>query len=260
MTDRRCSHCGDPLPAAARSHAKYCGKSCRVMASRARKNAPPGAPELSATRPKVGTTATIDTPDGPERVTVLGSKKLPAGEVNVEFPSRRVETVDVDRLEAIDSPELPAALTRRSRWVRRSAAKCPLDTAGSPASASDESTWTTYANAAESTAGAGMGFVLNGDGIICVDIDHCITDGVLGAEAEAFLASLPATYIEISPSGDGLHIWGRGMVLTSRKFRNGGMQGEVIGSRKYATVTGNRFRNSPLTLANVAAQAGPLIY
>ncbi|MFJ4529043.1 DNA primase [Streptomyces nigrescens] len=190
----------------------------------------------------------------------MGSKKLPAGEVNVEFASRRVETVAVGRLTAVDSPELPAALTRRARWVRRSSSKCPLTSAGSPASASDDSTWTTYADAAASTAGAGLGFVLNGDGVVCVDIDHCITDGVLSTEAEAFIASLPETYIEISPSGDGLHIWGRGMVLTSRKFRNAGMQGEVIGSRKYATVTGKRFRDAPLTLANIAAQAGPLIY
>ncbi|MCR8576475.1 bifunctional DNA primase/polymerase [Streptomyces sp. Isolate_219] len=157
-------------------------------------------------------------------------------------------------------PELPAALTRRARWVRRAASKFPLQVDGSAAKSDDASTWTTYAEAAASTAGAGLGFVLNGDGIVCVDVDHCIVDGVLSAEAEAFLASLPDTYIEVSPSGDGLHIWGRGMVLTSRKFRNSGMQGEIIGSRKYATVTGRRFRNTPLTLANIAAQAGPLIY
>lgn len=210
MTDRQCAHCERPLPAAARAHAKYCGTSCRVMASRARKN---------------GSAA----------------------------PALAVEPVT-------DTPKLPAALTRRARWIRRAASKFPLQADGSAATSDDESTWTTYADAAASAAGAGLGFVLNGDGIVCVDIDHCITDGVLSAEAEAFLASLPETYIEVSPSGDGLHIWGRGMVLTSRKFRNGNMQGEIIGARKYATVTGNRFRCAPLTLANIAAQAGPLIY
>lgn len=210
VTARLCVHCAGPMPATARSHAKYCDGTCRVAALRERR--------------RVAKLEPVATPPEPA------------------------------------SPALPSALTRQARWVRRSATKRPLTASGTPARSNDPSTWTTYENATASTAGDGLGFVLNGDGIICVDIDHCLTDGVLSADAEAFLATLPATYIEISPSGTGLHVWGRGMVLTARRFRHTPMQGEVIGSRKYATVTGRAFRDAPPVLANISRQTSPLIF
>lgn len=156
--------------------------------------------------------------------------------------------------------ELPRALTKLPRWVRRSAAKTPLTVRGTAARANDPSTWSTYDDAAESRAGAGLGFVLNGDGIVCVDLDHCLVDGHPTDEAAEYLAHLPATYIEVSPSGDGLHIWGRGLVLTSRKIRRPGLAGEVIGARKYVTVTGRRWRGAPAVLADISRQTAPLIY
>lgn len=155
---------------------------------------------------------------------------------------------------------VPKALRELPRWVRRSARKAPLTAAGKAASSTDPSTWTTYAEAAHSGAGSGLGFVLSGDGIVCVDLDHCLVDGQPDERTAAFLSTLPPTYIEISPGGDGLHIWGRGMVLTSRKIRREGIAGEVIGSRKYATVTGAAFRDAPPILANIAKQASSLVY
>lgn len=203
MTNRECEHCKGPLAASARSHARYCGTSCRVMASRARKRKP---------------------------------------------------------AEVAAPLSLPRALTRSPRWIRHNAAKVPLTVAGGLATSTNPATWSPFADACASTAGTGLGVVLTGDGTVCVDIDHCITDGALSDDAETFLAGLPPTYIELSPSGTGLHVWGTGLVLSSRKFRRTPMQGEVIGSRKYVTVTGTRFRNAPLSLANIAAQAGALIF
>lgn len=156
---------------------------------------------------------------------------------------------------------LPRALTRQPRWVRRSAAKVPLTTTGDVASATDPATWATYEAAVAATVGTGLGLVLVGDGVVCVDLDHCLdAAGQPTPAVDAWLSTLPPTYVEISPSGDGLHVWGRGLVLTARKIRADGIAGEVIGARKYATITGRRFRNAPLTLATISAQAGALIY
>lgn len=166
------------------------------------------------------------------------------------------------RRRAPKSAVLPRALTRLPRWVRRAHNKVPLNAAnGTPARANNPQTWTTYEIARDSRVGVGLGIVLNGDGIVCVDLDHVISaDGTLSAAAERWLATLSPTYIEVSPSGDGLHVWGRGLVLTSRKIRAPGITGEVIGARKYVTITGRRWGASPLTLADISGPAGALVY
>ena len=58
----------------------------------------------------------------------------------------------------------------------------------------------------------GVGFVFAAEsGIVGIDIDHCLDDdGEPNETATAILAKLPPTYIEISPSGRGLHIFLRG--------------------------------------------------
>ncbi|WP_256096825.1 hypothetical protein [Streptomyces agglomeratus] len=71
---------------------------------------------------------------------------------------------------------LPNELTIRDRRIRRSAEKVPLTTAGRAASSTNPRTWSTYKDAAASTAGVGLGFVLSEeDDIICLDLDHCLS-------------------------------------------------------------------------------------
>lgn len=50
--------------------------------------------------------------------------------------------------------------------------------------------------------------VLNGDWLVCLDLDHCYTGAVLAPWAASILDRIPPTYVERSPSGEGLHIWG----------------------------------------------------
>lgn len=89
--------------------------------------------------------------------------------------------------------------------------------------------WTTYATAKKraleynATAGkeegkdggAGWGVVLNGDGVVCIDIDGCITPPdvhpgtyTIAPHALAILEQCPPTYIELSLRRNGLHIFG----------------------------------------------------
>lgn len=135
----------------------------------------------------------------------------------------------------------------------------PLTLSGTAASSMNPETWATFRAASVSSIGAGLGFVLNGDGIVCIDIDHCIVGGRPTRAAETFLASLPPTFIEVSPSGDGLHVWGTGRVERGRRTKHAGLWLEVYGTGRYITVTGVRFRNSPAVLADLSSALVPIV-
>lgn len=152
---------------------------------------------------------------------------------------------------------LPAELTTRDRWVRRSATKVPLTTGGMPASSTDPRTWSTHKDAGTSTAGVGLGFVLSDvDDVVCIDLDHCLNPltGRLAPWAAAIIRDAGATYVEVSPSGDGLHIWGRAAVRQGRKIRRpDGTAVEIYGTGRYITVTGRRHGACPSILADLSA-------
>ncbi|MEU3608623.1 bifunctional DNA primase/polymerase [Streptomyces sp. NPDC035033] len=152
---------------------------------------------------------------------------------------------------------LPDELTTRDRWVRRAADKRPLTVAGMPASSTDPRTWSTYKDASASTAGVGLGFVLSDeDDIVCIDLDHCINTltGRLAPWAAAILRDAGATYVEVSPSGDGLHIWGRADVRQGRRIRRpDGTAVEIYGTGRYIAMTGRRHGNAPSILADASA-------
>ena len=132
----------------------------------------------------------------------------------------------------------------------------PVTPTGRPASSTDPATWSTYGDVA--AAGKRVGLVL-GDGIGCIDLDHCLVDGRLTDGAAAILDLMPRTWVEVSPSGDGLHIWGR----FSKSGRSvGSLMGqpvEVYDHARYVTVTGARFGGSPLVLADLGGVVNRLI-
>lgn len=93
---------------------------------------------------------------------------------------------------------------------------------------------------------------MNGDGIVCLDLDHCLEGGTLADWAADIVAACAGTYIEVSPSGTGLHIFGRGQVSRTRRIRDG-RNVEVYGRGQYITVTGKRFGDCPSVLADISA-------
>ncbi|MFB7823893.1 bifunctional DNA primase/polymerase [Streptomyces hydrogenans] len=157
---------------------------------------------------------------------------------------------------------LPDELTTRGRWVRRSATKVPLTTGGMPASSTDPRTWSTHKSAAASTAGVGLGFVLSDeDDIVCIDLDHCINTltGRLAPWAAAIVRDAGTTYVEVSPSGDGLHIWGRADVRQGRRIRRpDGTAVEIYGTGRYIAMTGRRHGACPSILADLSAVVSKL--
>lgn len=92
-----------------------------------------------------------------------------------------------------------------------------------------------------------------GDGIGCVDLDHCLVGGVPTAAARAFLAALPPTYIEISPSGDGLHVWGLLPEGRGRVRNVNGLSTEAYSTGRFITITGLPFKGSVPHLADLTA-------
>lgn len=109
-----------------------------------------------------------------------------------------------------------------------------------------------YSEAKSSKAGDGLGFVLNGDGIICIDLDHCY-DGAPSPEAMALIESLPSTYVEISPSGTGLHIWGKSQMATGRRFTRNGLSIEIYPNGRFITMTGNALNRAELADLDITA-------
>ncbi|MEU1074286.1 MULTISPECIES: hypothetical protein [unclassified Streptomyces] len=124
------------------------------------------------------------------------------------------------------------------------------------ASSTNSRTWSTHKEAAASTVGAGLGFVLSDvDDVVCIDLDHCLNPltGQLAPWAAAIVRDAGATYVEVSPSGDGLHIWGRADVRQGRRIRRpDGMAVEIYGTGRYIAMTGRRHRSCPSILADLS--------
>lgn len=127
----------------------------------------------------------------------------------------------------------------------------PLQASGRAASSTNPATWTSYAKANASKTGVGLGFVMDGSGIACIDLDHCLDGGKIAPWAQEILSSLPATYIEVSPSGTGLHVWGLGTVGRGRKVRRGPVCIEAYDRGRYVTVTGVPWDGAPAKLGDL---------
>ena len=121
-------------------------------------------------------------------------------------------------------------------------AKVPYSpVSGRKASASDAKSWGTLEEAMaakERYLFSGVGFMFTVEsGIVGIDIDSCLENGTPNDVAADILTHLPPTYIEISPSGTGLHIFLKGKVPAggNRSSKTGV---EMYAQSRYFTMTG----------------------
>lgn len=145
---------------------------------------------------------------------------------------------------------VPRELRSRARWVTHTAAKVPTTPAGRPASSTNPATWSPWSKVADEPR---RGFVLAGDGIVCIDLDHCLERGRVAPWAQEILDACPSTFVEVSQSGTGLHVWGWARMDGGRVIRDGDRCVEVYASGRYIAVTGRRFRGAPSRLADVSS-------
>jgi putative DNA primase/helicase len=121
----------------------------------------------------------------------------------------------------------------------------------------DPTTWGTLAEAqtaVEQFSLTGIGYALTrGAGIVAVDLDDCRNPetGDLDPMAERIVKRFDS-YTEVSPSGNGLHIFVAG-TLPQGKRRNGNI--EMYDSDRYITVTGERL---PIASSNVEDRQGAI--
>lgn len=203
---------------------------------------------------------------------------IPAVEVPIDVPQDNIgswfdESVEPQLETSIGDPlpRFPAELKRIPNWIlwKREPrgsdgdfTKVPYQIDGrTPARANDASTWSQFKDAAkqvgEINEDGGIGFQLglDGCGYVALDLDACWDPRrkYLASWAKEFLDRHPS-YIEITPSGNGLraiyrgklalpdgkHVWSSGPLpgldwLKADKIT----QAEVFVGRKYITVTGN---------------------
>lgn len=140
---------------------------------------------------------------------------------------------------------LPAELVTVPRWVRHDARKRPLvASSGRLASSTDAATWATYAEAKKSPHGVGLGFVLSAeDDIACIDIDDCVADGGVSPTALEVARATPDVFmVEVSRSGEGIHIWHHAPNAAGTNRDEGGLRVERYTQARYIAVTGKRIK------------------
>ena len=159
----------------------------------------------------------------------------------------------------------PAEMRGRDRWMRyrlvprgAKVTKEPTQINGRRASSTASHTWATFAEARASKVGAGLGYAL-GDGVGCVDLDGALVGGVVQPWARAVLDRAPETFVEVSQSGNGLHIFGYLSEGPGRNRRLSLTEGiEFYSTGRFMAVTGQRFGESPARLADLGGLVAAL--
>lgn len=162
---------------------------------------------------------------------------------------------------AMDTSHIPQALRERRQWVGwrlverdGKPTKLPVCTrTGQLASSTDATTWDSYENAIASVKMlnlSGIGYVFSAnDPFFGVDLDDCLDYfGQPYPEAKAIIDALD-TYCEVSPSGAGVKLIGKGRKPEGAQCRTKRVQGfdelEVYDRDRFFTITGKRLDGTP---------------
>lgn len=132
------------------------------------------------------------------------------------------------------------------KWEQKGAErkKPPFTPDRRRASIIDPETWSSYEQVVKAFSHShnlydGVGFVLT-TGLVVIDLDHCIKrlNGERRITKQARqIYDIAGSYSEISPSGNGLHIFLKGQIPQSGK-RTKGI--EIYQSQRYITITGEK--------------------
>ena len=143
-------------------------------------------------------------------------------------------------------PEALKALNNWTVWKLEPSngrlTKIPYTRTGHKASSTNRNTWNAFSVMAEyldtkRNLYSGLGFMVS-DGIVFVDIDHCIAiDGSIDERGKDVLSAFPESYAEISQSGQGIHILTRGRIPKCFNNRKYGI--EMYDSSRFCAFTGN---------------------
>jgi len=162
---------------------------------------------------------------------------------------------------------VPDDLGEHDQWVlwryeerNGGTTKVPYQVGRRRASTTDPSTWASVEAVANEWISApnwyvGPGFVFSPNDPFCgIDLDDSLdAEGKPKPWAQGIVERFSDTYMEISPSGEGLKIWARGTVPANLAgVRVGDGQIEIYDHARYFTVTGRVFRGAPLQIEDHA--------
>lgn len=147
----------------------------------------------------------------------------------------------------MDVKNIPVEIQKCKHWITHKSKKPNVPKGADYLKNPD--VWHTFSEClaeVKANPGYGLGFVLTDSGYTCVDIDH-ISQHKAAAEK---IAKRLNSYTEISPSGDGLHIWLKDThTRKEQRFTVNlggvGIPVEVYSAARYMTVTGNRVKDFP---------------
>ena len=157
----------------------------------------------------------------------------------------------------------PEELKKLKRWVGYRLVpdkdggkprKVPINAVtGNNAKSNDPATWCDYQtakDAADQYGYNGIGFMfVKEDGFVGIDVDHCYDPetNTFNEVATAIMGKQP-TYMEFSPSGDGIHLWFKGEKPKGAS-KNTETGVEMYDSVRYFTVTEKPLPGCPDTVA-----------
>ena len=160
------------------------------------------------------------------------------------------------------APSVPEDLVELPRWAcwkAEDGRKVPYNaTTSRRASSVNPDDWGELEAAREAIRSARFDYLafafFEQDGLVGIDLDNCRNpDGTLKPWASGIVARFGDTYIEVSPSGGGLHIFARGSLPAAVvvKGEDGGI--EAYSRARFFTYTGQRFNGAPLQLEDHTA-------
>jgi predicted P-loop ATPase len=132
---------------------------------------------------------------------------------------------------------------REWRWT-----KVPYSYRGGHAKTTDPATWGEFAlvwSAYKRGGFDGIGICLaEGDGLVGLDLDHCVEDGIVSRDEALSILNELDTYVEFSPSGEGLRAFCYGEAPeTGKRGENNWIEVYDYSSPRYLTLTGARFNS-----------------
>jgi hypothetical protein len=141
----------------------------------------------------------------------------------------------------INYANIPEELKRLNQWVcANEGSKVPMQ-ANRPcaASSTNPDTWASFEDALWSVENGYydyLGFVFNDNGIVGIDLDDAIVNGIVSPLATEVI-SLCNSYTELSKSGTGLHIFVKGDIPFKGKNNLAGV--EIYKTARFFIMTGN---------------------
>lgn len=160
---------------------------------------------------------------------------MPKTDLKVNLPTFKTEDISTIR-------NFPQELRDRPQWVAWNTRKHPINPhTGNNASPVDLTTWGTFDQACDCAVKrrlAGVGYVFaEDDPYFGIDLDGCIDPNTGEPEEQArIIIDKFNSYTEVSPSGRGFHIFGRGRKPSQDHSRKDWI--ELYDRKRYFTVTG----------------------